>query len=63
MLLSTAGPDGGDTLLRDLSLRPGAQLSPPVMSVGARGLPNQKGHRMGSEPFQFTDAPFHLEAE
>lgn len=32
----------------------------PVMSDEARELDVSKGHRMGSEPFQFTDAPFHL---
>lgn len=32
----------------------------PVMSAEAIELHASKGHRMGSEPFQFTDAPFHL---
>lgn len=32
----------------------------PVRSSGATGLTPSKGHRMGSEPFQFTSAPFHL---
>lgn len=27
------------------------------------GLTHVESHRMGSEPFQFTDAPFHLRAE
>lgn len=27
-----------------------------------RLIPSE-GHRMGSEPFQFTDAPFHLRTE
>lgn len=35
----------------------------PVMSGGAIGLTHRKAQRMGSEPFQFTDAPFHLGAE
>lgn len=39
---SIAGPDRRDALLKDLSLRPGAQLSPPVMSGGAIGLPTGK---------------------
>ena len=38
-------------------------MSPPAISGGAIGLTHRKGHRMGSEPFQFTDAPFHLQAE
>lgn len=35
----------------------------PVMSDEARELDVSKGHRMGSEPFQFTDAPFHLQGK
>lgn len=31
-----------------------------VMGAEAIELGASKGHRMGSEPFQFTDAPFHL---
>lgn len=56
---SSAGPGAGP----DLSLRPRAQPSLPVMCAGAMGLTHMEGHRMGSEPFQFTDAPFHLRAE
>lgn len=33
------------------------------MSAGATACTHRKAHRMGSEPFQFTDAPFHLRAE
>lgn len=32
----------------------------PLMSAEIIALDVSKGHRMGSEPFQFTDAPFHL---
>lgn len=32
----------------------------PVMNVEAIELHVSKGHKIGSEPFQFTDAPFHL---
>lgn len=35
----------------------------PVMGAGATALTRGKAQRMGSEPFQFTDAPFHLRAE
>lgn len=60
---SIAGPDGGDGRLKDLSLRPGAQLSPPSDEWWNHSLTHREGHRMGSEPFQFTDAPFHLGTE
>lgn len=32
----------------------------PVMSAEVTELAIFKDHRMGSEPFQLTDAPFHL---
>lgn len=35
----------------------------PVMNVEAIELHVSKGHKMGSEPFQLTDAPFHLRRE
>lgn len=35
----------------------------PVMGAGATAFTRGKAQRMGSEPFQFTDAPFHLRAE
>lgn len=38
-------------------------LGDEVMNGGLQGLPTSNGHRMGSEPFQFTDAPFHLSVE
>lgn len=41
----------------DVSLRPGAPPSPLVTSTGFMRLIPSEGHRMGSEPFQFTDAP------
>lgn len=48
---------GRVTPLRGLTWGPGVI---PVMSAEAIELHVSKGHRMGSEPFQFTDAPFHL---
>lgn len=60
MVLQQCWPRWGDTLLRDSAPRPGAQLSPTIS--GATGLTRTEAHRIGSEPFQFTDAPFHLRA-